>query len=205
MKYAIIDTETSGLFDFSKPADAEGQPRLASLAVIEVDGEELIKKTSFLVKPDGWEMSAEAGAVNGLTTEQLKRDGVPVNEVLENYVALIDEGFVIVAYNAQFDTKVMRGELRRAGIPDRFEQTKNICLMRASTDMCQVPKKNGKGFKFPKLEEACKFFGIKQADQHSASGDASAAFEIMLKLQALEKLPEPQVYFAANRPEQPKE
>ena len=25
-KVLIIDTETSGLFDFSKPADAEGQP-----------------------------------------------------------------------------------------------------------------------------------------------------------------------------------
>ena len=33
MKYAVIDTETSGLFDFSKPAEAEGQPRLASLAI----------------------------------------------------------------------------------------------------------------------------------------------------------------------------
>jgi hypothetical protein len=32
--YVIIDTEGSGLFDFSKPADAEGQPRLAQLAMI---------------------------------------------------------------------------------------------------------------------------------------------------------------------------
>ena len=37
MKYVVIDTETSGLFDFSKPADAEGQPRLASLAMVFLD------------------------------------------------------------------------------------------------------------------------------------------------------------------------
>ena len=31
-KSVVIDTETSGLFDFSKPASAEGQPRMASIA-----------------------------------------------------------------------------------------------------------------------------------------------------------------------------
>lgn len=39
MKYLIIDTETTGLFDFSKPADGEGQPRLAQICMIEWDGE----------------------------------------------------------------------------------------------------------------------------------------------------------------------
>ena len=37
--YAVIDTEGSNLFDFSKPADAEGQPRLAELAIIYADSE----------------------------------------------------------------------------------------------------------------------------------------------------------------------
>ncbi|MEY4951800.1 MAG: hypothetical protein RL299_224, partial [Pseudomonadota bacterium] len=37
MGYLVIDTETSGLFDFKKPADDPSQPRLASLAMIWAD------------------------------------------------------------------------------------------------------------------------------------------------------------------------
>ena len=33
MKFVVLDTETSGLFDYCKPADADGQPRLAEIAL----------------------------------------------------------------------------------------------------------------------------------------------------------------------------
>ncbi len=71
MRYAVIDTETSGLFDFSKPADAEGQPRLASLAVIRLDAELNEEGADeYLIKPEGWTLPAEATTINGLTIEQ---------------------------------------------------------------------------------------------------------------------------------------
>jgi DNA polymerase III epsilon subunit-like protein len=200
MKYAIIDTETSGLFDFSKPADAEGQPRLASLSMIIVDEECNEETKTFLVKPDGWEIGEEASAVNGLTMDRLNSEGVPIAEVLEAYTKVIDEGCVMVAFNAQFDLKMMRGELRRAEIDDRFEATKNICVMRACTDIVQVPKKSGKGFKFPKLSEACEFFGITNDGEHTADGDAKAAYEIFKSLKERNALPEPNVYFAKEAP-----
>ena len=62
--YAIIDTETSGLFDFSKPADAEGQPRLASFAVVKLDAD-LNEEASheYLVKPESWSLSPEVMAI----------------------------------------------------------------------------------------------------------------------------------------------
>ncbi len=202
MKYAVVDTETSGLFDFSKPADAEGQPRLAQFAAITLDDSlEQVDCREMLVKPDGWKMHPDAAAVNGLSDAQLAHDGVPVEQVLEYYTKLIDDGYVIVAFNAQFDTKMMRGELRRAEMDDRFEQTKNICTMRASTEVCKVPKKNGKGFKFPKLAEACAFFKIEQEAKHSALGDARACVQILRKLKELGVLPEPEVHYAKNQPE----
>lgn len=201
MRYAVIDTETSGLFDFSKPADADGQPRLAHLAMILV-GEDMAEQgaTDFLIKPDGWSMSDEVAAINGLTNEILAEKGIPIADALAVYAKIIDDGYVIVSFNAQFDTKVMRGEMRRAGIDDRFERTPNICVMRAATDICQVPKKTGRGYKFPKLSEACQFFGLTQAGAHSAMGDARSAFEIFLKLHELKALPEPAVFFAKNPP-----
>lgn len=202
MKYAVIDTETSGLFDFSKPADAEGQPRLAHLAVVLV-GDDLAEESviDFLIKPDGWSMSDEVVAINGLTNEMLAEKGIPIAEALAAYGKIIDDGYVIVSFNAQFDTKVMRGEMRRAGIDDRFERTPNVCVMRALVDVCKIPKKTGRGHKFPKLSEACEFFGIKQPDAHSATGDARSAFELLLKLHELRVCPEPAVFYAKTPPD----
>ncbi len=72
---------------------------------------------------DGWDMSAKAGAVNGLTTEMLLAGGNPVSQVLDFYEACIRDGYHMAAYNAQFDGKMMRGEYRRAGRDDLFEIT----------------------------------------------------------------------------------
>lgn len=200
MKYAVIDTETSGLFDFKKPADAPGQPRLATVSIITLTAAlEVEAENHFMVKPDGWELTPEAAAVNGLTMEQLAAEGIPVKEVLDCYTSLVLNGWVIVAYNAQFDTKMLRGELRRAGMDDLFEKTPNVCLMRASTSVCQIQGK--KGFKFPKLSEACAFFKIEQPAAHSSGGDARSAVEILRHLVALKALPEPEVHYAANRPD----
>ena len=201
MKYAVIDTETSGLFDFSKPADADGQPRMASLAMILLD--ETLTETArqdMLIKPDGWQMTPEVIAVNGLTNERLNAEGIPISEALDVYTRVVDQGYAIVAFNAQFDTKVVRGELRRAGLPDRFEITPNICVMRASVDLCKMPKKSGGGYKFPKLSEACVHFGIKQSDAHSAMGDAVMAMEVFRALKASGACPDPKVHYATNRP-----
>lgn len=199
--FAVIDTETSGLFDFSKPADAEGQPRLAHLGMILVDAE--LKEESvidLLVKPEGWTMPPEAAAINHLPHDLLLEKGLPVGDVLRAYTEVVDAGRVIVAFNAQYDTKIMRGELRRAAIDDRFERTPNICVMRALTDICQIPKANGRGFKFPKLAEAMVHFGIEQHGAHSAGGDAMSALLLFRKLKEIGKCPEPAVHFAKTEP-----
>ena len=198
--YAIVDTETSGLFNFALPADAEGQPRLAHLAMIFVDAnlqEESV--VDLLVKPEGWTMPPDIAAINHLPQELLMEKGLPVAHVLQAYTDAVDRGRIIVAHNAQYDTKVLRGELRRAGMDDRFEQTPNICTMRALTDICQIPKASGRGFKFPKLSEAMAHFKIKQEGAHSAGGDARSALELFRKLKELGKCPEPSVNYAKER------
>lgn len=200
--YAIIDTETSGLFDFSKPADAEGQPRLAHLCMILADAD--LNETDIidhLIRPEGWAMNPEASKINGLTDQILLERGIPVAEALTRYVCQIDAGAIVVAFNAQFDTKVMRGEMRRIGIDDRFERTPNICVMRALTDICKIPKASGRGYKFPKLAEALAHFDIKQDGAHSATGDARAALDLFRKLKELGPLPEPAVHFAKVSPQ----
>lgn len=179
--YCVFDTETSGLFDFNRPADAEGQPRLASIAMIAADADlNLIAATAVLVQPVGWEMSAEAESINGLSQRLLNEHGVPVCEVLWRYAQEIDRGAVIVAHNAQYDTKIMRGEFRRAGMPDLFAETRTICTMKSLIEECNLPKANGRGLKWPKLSEAVSHcLRRDHANAHGALPDALACLDLL--------------------------
>lgn len=201
MKFLIIDTETTGLFDFSKPADGYGQPRMAQAGFIYLDHiDDEPRAEGHYIFPDGWEMSDEASRVNGLTTPFLRDYGIPVEDVLDLYEAAIDEGRVIVAFNAQFDCKVLRAEMRRAGRNDRFEQTKQVCVMRPLVPVLALPQRNGRGgHKFPNLAEACAHFGIVNERAHDALGDARAAMEILRHLHRLDLMPEPAVHYAKTK------
>lgn len=202
--FTVLDTETSGLFDFSKPADAEGQPRLAALAMIRLDGDYAVEQRStILIKPDGWVLGAEAAVVNGLTMERLMDEGVAVRDVLDDYSAMIKSGRSIAAFNCQYDAKVMRGELRRAGMDDLFHETRNICLMRAMTDVCQILKANPRtdnDWKFPKLAEALAHVGYVNEAPHTAGGDADGALVIFNWLRENNMLPVAGVHLAKKKP-----
>lgn len=195
MRYCIMDTETSGLFDFKLPADAPGQPRLASIGLILLDSADdpAPRRERRYIRPDGWSMPAEASAINGLTDDFLMTHGQPVIDVLDYYSSLIRDGYVVCAFNAQYDTKIMRGEMRRAGIPDMFEQTPNICLMRGAALAL------GAG-RFIKLSVACERFGIALENPHEVSSDTEGAYGIFCRLRDLGELPEPKVHYAKNRP-----
>ena len=198
-KFLVFDTETTGLFDFKLPADDPSQPRLAAVAFILADetGTEIFAVKRY-IKPDGWEMPAEAQAINGLSTEFLDTNGVPVVTVLDEYQGHIESGLITVAFNAQFDSKVMRAEFRRAGRPDLFEQTPNVCMMRGLSPYGKegLPIMRG----FVKLKEACAYFGFDLTDAHDAMADAQAARQILARLIADDRLPEAKIHYARKRP-----
>lgn len=194
--FVVFDTETTGIFDFKKPADDPDQPRLASVAFILADAEGAeISRHKFFVKPDGWEMPAEAGSVNGLTNEFLMEHGVPVSDVLDSYQGFVEQGLIAAAFNVQFDCKMMRAEFRRADRADLFEQTRNTCLMRGLKPYKDqgLAIKNGA---FVKLSVACEHFGIVNAEAHDAMGDAEAALKLLQILIRDGNLIEPAVHRA---------
>lgn len=189
--YMIADCETSHLFDYSKDADAPGQPRLAQLGLVFVGMDHSIEaEYEWLIKPEGWEMHPEAIEKTGLTTEYLKEHGVPIADALAQYRAGIQAKRVVAGFNVQFDLKMMRAELRRAGMEDHYLMTRNLCLMWATRPIVNALDAKGK-VKIPKLEEACAFFGIDQPKAHSALADARSAYHLMLKLVERGALPEP--------------
>lgn len=203
-RFAVFDTETTGLFLFRDkatgqpvPADDPCQPRMASFAIIFADATgRALGRHKVFIKPDGWSIDGtEAGRVNGLTDAFLHENGLPVAHALNIWNACIDRGLAATAFNAQFDCKMMRAELRRAGRPDRFEETHNICVMRALAPYAS----EGLAFRSGrvKLSVACDFFGIVNENAHDAMGDAEAARAILERLILDGRLPDAGVYYAA--------
>lgn len=199
--YAIIDTEGSDLFNFKLPADDPSQPRLAELAIVYADEEfNITGEYQTYIRPDGWEVSPSASRVNKLTTELLLEKGVPVVEALAIYAnAVVEEGRVIIAHNAQHDCKQLRAELRRAGLDDLFERTKNICTMRSAMPL-KVKKLNGKGG-FPGLADVAAHFGFEQGEAHTGLDDARTCARIARKLHLMGHLLPAQVHYAKNPPQ----
>lgn len=180
MTYVVLDTETTGLPDWSAPADAPSQPRLASYCLLKLDDDfEIEARTYGLVKPDGWEMPAGATAINGLTQERLATEGISIVHVLEVVRRYIDEGCTLVAHNLQFDAKIIRGELRRALMPDNNCRG-GICTMRSLINQCAIPHPTRAGYKFPRLEEACRLLLQRNIHgAHDALADAKACLWLL--------------------------
>lgn len=196
MRYAITEVATNGLIDWKLAADAATQPRLAQLAMIYIDSEMPAAKyiTGITVRPDGWVMEAGASAANGLTDDGLALDSKPVLSAVQAYRGTIDTNYVIVSFSTAYVLKIMRGECRRAGIEDRYEHTPSIDLMRALTDVCQMPYAGGKkGFKQPKMTEACAHFGIKCPPVRNAVANAKICLQLFNRLVELGRLPAPKL------------
>lgn len=214
--YLVFDTETTGLPVRGKrgeppvPADDPRQPRVASFAAIIADqhGQEIDRKKAY-IRPEGWTMAEfdaraiadgkkPASEINGLTDAVLIAVGVPVAEVLDFYASQIEANLIVVAFNAIFDTKMMRGELRREGRPDLFEKTRNICMMKAQDAYAQrglCMSRPG----FVTLAAACEFHGIKQENAHDAMGDAEDARALLEILIRDGLLPEPSITYSATK------
>lgn len=203
MQLLFTDCEASGLFDFTKRAHEPGQPRLAQIGMIFVDGNtsEIQSQHEFLIKPRGWVMTKEAEEVTGLTTAYLEEHGGDITEPLRLYRNAIEGRRIIAGWNLRnYDMKLMRGELRRAGEDDLFMATRSLCIMQASRAVVKALDKRGR-VKAPKLEEACAFFEIHQPDGHKALADAMSTFQIWQKLR--ERGVHPELHDPYNRPAKP--
>lgn len=207
MPYVVIDVETSGLYIYKNPdgtphpADAPDQPRLAELAMIKCDDDfNVVAELQYYIRPDGWEMHPDATAINGLTTEFLLANGVPAIQAITAYHTLIGMRHIVVAHNAQFDCKSLRGESRRLGVPDLFELTFNVCTMRSAMKMVpKVKKLNGKGG-FPGLVDVAAHLDIPHSETHSALDDARTTVQIAKRLHEGGWLLAPDVHRAKNHP-----
>jgi len=181
INYLFIDTETTGLL--------HQNPRMVQLAALlcNEDGEEM-GSISMISKPVGYTIPPFAVDIHGITTEYADRVGLPVVLILKTFRMLTLLTNYIVAHNMEFDMKILQLELSRANMEKESRAIGNmpsICTMkdRGVIDFCKLPKKRGKGYKWPKLGELYECVtGRDMSDAHSAHADVGAMKECFFML-----------------------
>lgn len=183
----FFDTETTGMANFKLPPNDPSQPRLVQLAAILEDnsGKELCSM-NLIVKPEGFEIPAEASNIHGITTEEAQQFGQDRLSVLNMFYSLVCMAELMVGHNISYDLFIIRGELMRvpvrpySDVDMTFIFKQKFCTMLKSTNIVKLPSTSGRGgYKWPKLQEAYEFaFGKKFEGAHDAMADIRATKEL---------------------------
>lgn len=182
--YLFFDTETTGLpQNYNAPIeDLNNWPRLVQLAwsIYDKNGEK-IDSSSFIIKPEGFEIPEQASSVHGITTERALKEGQKLENILQEFSQAISQAKIIVAHNMSFDEKIIGAEFLRTGVNHELFETIRVCTKEEATDYCQIP--GNYGYKWPRLSELhIKLFGEDFEGAHDAMTDVEACARCFFEL-----------------------
>ncbi len=185
----FFDTETTGKpwFYDAPVSNSSNWPRIVQLAWIITDKDgNVLKKKSTLIKPDDFDIPADATSVHGITTEQARKEGKPLGDILEEFITDLSFAKQVVGHNVDFDKHVVGAELYRLRMDYKLIMDKeSCCTMLSSTNYCAIPNPNTYfgGYKWPTLQELYnKLFGHSFAYSHDALADITATKECYFEL-----------------------
>lgn len=185
MNILFFDTETTGIpADYRAPVtDTDNWPRLVQLAFCTYVDDRHVNTEDCIIKPNGFEIPAEASAIHGITTERALAEGVELCPIMKLFSVLVQEADLIVGHNISFDRKIIGAEFIRCGIEDFLHGKPRVCTMMTSTSYCQIPSPRGWGYKWPKLQELHKtLFGYEFDGAHDAKADIVATAKCYFEL-----------------------
>ncbi|MHA7134263.1 exonuclease domain-containing protein [Oerskovia turbata] len=153
--FAVIDLETTGF-------SPRQHDRIAEVAVVLTDATGRVQdEWCTLVNP---ERDLGPQHVHGISAADVSL--APPFAVVAPHLARLLEGRVIVAHNASFDTRFLRAEFGRVGLPVGIDPLACLCTMRlAGTFLTSAPRG---------LAICCELAGVVHDGAHSALGDARA-------------------------------
>lgn len=178
MKYLIFDAETTGIpEDMDAPStDTDNWARVVQLAwtLVSDKAGAVGDVHSFIVRPQGFRIPAEAARIHGITTTRAKREGHSVKKVLGAFLAALQDADGLVAHNTSFDAPTVGAEFVRAQGTDPLEAMPQTCTMEETMELCGLPKPWG-GYKWPTLQELhWELFGHGFESAHDAGADVAA-------------------------------
>lgn len=184
----FFDTECNGLPRNYKASvsDTFNWPRLIQLAWIVTDEQGNVqKRRSHIIYPQEFSIDATVANLTGISTARAQREGVNLQEVLNEFMADITKAEKLVGHNIDFDLHIVGCELYRTlGAYNTLLNKSHICTMQASTDYCAIPSNSPYGgYKWPKLDELyCKLFGRMFDNAHDALADVEATMKCYFEL-----------------------
>ncbi len=146
-----FDTETTGL----KPG------RVIQLSYIIDDGA-TFKGKNFFFAVDY--IPIESTMVHGFTVEKIYTlsGGKTFGDFADEIYSDFSSAKLIVGHNVMFDIGFLAAEFARLG--RSFDYENSLDTMKYFTAVMKLPRKNGSGFKFPKLSETTEFFSLSESD-----------------------------------------
>jgi DNA polymerase III epsilon subunit-like protein len=180
----VFDTETTGIpgWTDSWEIDYAKFPFIASIAWQVHDDNKLLYEQYNYIRPDGWEMGKEAGAVNGLTTDFLLEKGLDAKSVFRHIITDMSMCDRIIGHNISFDTKMLKSNLLKLGVSKEhfnkhMDKEKRYCTM-----INGFKRVSGPSGKWPNLTLLHNHLFGEDFNAHDALADVKATHRCYLEL-----------------------
>lgn len=190
----VYDCETSGLPEWKKPSLDPMQPHIIQLAGILFDNKGTeIERMCRYVKPNFWRISDDIFKLTGISQELLESDGLPIADVIAEFMAIVEKTRLCVAHNDSFDRRMVRIELLRlhgeGKIAEDWKSFPSYCTKNESIKVAQIAPTDKmmaagfKTFKSPKLAETYEYlFGTRPEKMHDALADCESTAKVYFEL-----------------------
>jgi DNA polymerase-3 subunit epsilon len=162
-KYSLIDIETTGSY-------RKGH-RIIEIAIINVDGNQIVEEFSTLVNPEV-KIPYVITALTGITNNDVI-NAPKFYEIAKKIIEMTEER-VFVAHNVFFDFNFIKYEFSELGY---IYNRPKLCTV-------QLARRFLPGHKSYSLGEVCRDLGIQNLARHRALGDALATFELLKIIQS---------------------
>lgn len=167
--------------DFESTSADPEVARPVSCCVAWVGGGEATELRRWLINA-GVDIPAEATAIHGITTEQVRAGGVPVKAAVEGILGELDiahaEQMPLVVMNARYDLTLLDREHRR-----QFGEDLPIGLFRPVVDPMVIDRALDKWRKGKRtLTDLCATYRVNLDGAHAADSDALAAARLAWRM-----------------------
>lgn len=191
----FYDTETTGLPLWKEPSEHPDQPHLVQLGaqLVCLDTRKVIQQLDLIIRPEGWEISEEVGAIHGITQELAMDVGISESIALEAFYELWRNSALRIGHNESFDARLIRIATKRYfddEYQDEWKAGEAKCTQRLASPICALPptermKDVGRfHHKAPTLTEAYQhFFGVAFDGAHSAIADVAACRDVFFSIE----------------------
>lgn len=172
MKFAILDTETTGL-PYHRLAPLKQQPRIIEFAAILTDGITIFDQIEFKCNP-GMEIEAIITKITGLTNADL-REMPDFSRYIPDLKEFLSQADAAVAHNMSFDKSMVAYDLARRGLEldDVDWPPLSLCTVEETMPL------HGKRMKLEQLYEL--HFGAK-TQKHRALDDVIDLHKVCQKI-----------------------